>query len=32
MKKRGLSARISDEDYLKWWEEKLLAIEQEKTQ
>jgi len=31
MKKRGLSARISDEDYLKWWEEKLLATEQEKT-
>jgi len=32
MKKRGLSARISDENYLKWWEEKLLAIEQEKTE
>ena len=25
MEKRGLSPDISDEDYLKWWEQKLLG-------
>ena len=25
MKRRGLSADTSDEDYLKWWEKKLLG-------
>ena len=25
MEKRGLAADISDEDYLKWWEQKLLG-------
>lgn len=25
MKRRGLSAEISDENYLKWWEKKLLG-------